>query len=197
MSAQTSYGFKTTAGAAGGIVDLAPYEINTFLNEENTGVMKFGYGVVRGTNANGCKLPTSASTADKFLGITTNNRSTEFDMEGNIHVLNKAAVGVMRYGRIYARVAANLTIAAGDKVYLIVSGTDAGKFTNDSSDGIEISGVFNGPADAHAIAPVTLFNAPAPVDVTIPAATATKLGGVKVGTGLDVSADGTISVHQG
>ena len=197
MSAQTSYGFKTTAGAAGGIVDLAPYEINTFLNEENTGVMKFGFGVVRGTNANGCKLPTSASTADKFLGIATNNRSTEFDMEGTIHVLNKAAVGVMRYGRVYARVAASLTIAAGDKVYLIVSGEDAGKFTNVAANGIEIGGVFNGPADAHAIAPVTLFNAPAPSDVTIPAATATKLGGVKVGTGLDVSADGTISVHQG
>ena len=34
MSAQNKYGFSTPIGAAGGIVDLAPYAIDTFLNEE-------------------------------------------------------------------------------------------------------------------------------------------------------------------
>ena len=31
MSAQTRYGYATPIGAAGGIVDLAPYAVDTFL----------------------------------------------------------------------------------------------------------------------------------------------------------------------
>ena len=196
MSAQTNYSFKTAAGAAGGIVDLAPYKIDTFLNKENTGVMKFGYGVIR-HSGNVCKLPVGGTTADKFLGITVNNRSTEFDMEGNIHIRNKAALGVMRYGRVYARVAHGLTIAAGDKLYLIISGDDAGKFTNVlGGTSIVVSGVFDGPADANDIASVTLYNAPT-IDndtiYTLPNAGANTLGGVKVGTGLSIDANGVLS----
>ena len=200
MSAQTSYNFKTVAGAAGGIVDLAPNKIDTFINKEATGTMKFGYGVIR-DSGNVCKIPVGGTTGDKFLGVTVNNRTTEFDLEGNTYIRNKAAIGVMRYGSIYAKVASGLTIAAGDKLYLIISGTDAGKFTNASGGtAIAVNGVFDGPADSQAIAPVTLYNAPA-IDndtvYTLPAASGTVLGGVKVGTGLDVAEDGTISVHQG
>lgn len=162
MSAQTAYGFNTAAGAAGGIIDLAPNKIDTFYNKETTGVMKFGFGVIRDTG-NICKLPVAGTTPDKFLGVTVNNRTTEFDLEGNIHIRNKAALGVMRYGTVYVRVTTGLTISAGDKAYLIISGNDAGKFTNASGDtAIEINGVFEGPADAHNVAPVNLFNAPAP-----------------------------------
>ena len=200
MSAQTTYGFKTAAGAAGGIVDLAPYKIDTFINKEATGTMKFGYGVIR-HSGNICKLPVAGTTADKFLGIVVNNRSTELNLEGGVYIREKAALGVMRFGGIYAKVASGLTIAAGDKAYLIISGDDAGKFTNVSGGTtIAVNGVFEGAADSQCVAPVTLLNAPA-VDndtvYTLPAASATALGGVKVGSGLDVSDDGTISVHQG
>lgn len=200
MSAQTSYGYKMVAGAPGGIVDLAPIKVDTFINKETSGTMKFGYGVIR-HSGNVCKLPVNGTTGDKFLGITVNNRSTEFDLEGNIYIREKAAIGVMRYGSVYARVASGLTIAAGDKVYLIISGTDAGKFTNVSGGTtIAVNGVFDGAADSQNVAPITLLNAPA-IDndtvYTLPAASATALGGVKVGTGLDVADDGTISVHQG
>ena len=49
MSAQTRYGFATPIGAPGGIVDLSPHVIDTFLNEEASGVLKFGLGVVQGS----------------------------------------------------------------------------------------------------------------------------------------------------
>jgi len=49
MSAQTRYGYSSPIGAAGGIVDLAPYAIDAFLNEEDTGKMQFGMGVVTGS----------------------------------------------------------------------------------------------------------------------------------------------------
>lgn len=160
MSAQTRYGYITPVGSAGGIVDLAPYAIDTFLNEEATGTLAFGCGVVKGTKAGKqVKLPASTSVATDFEGIVTNNRTTEFDMEGKVRVRNGAAVGVMRYGRIYARVAEDATPAYGDPLYLVVSGDEAGYFTDDDTSTVAIKGRFLGPVDATTqVAPVELFN---------------------------------------
>lgn len=131
MSAQNRYGYSTPIGSAGGIVDLAPYAIDTFLNEEENGVMKFGLGVVKGSNPGvNIALPTEAATAGDFEGITTNNRTTEYDMDGNLAIRKGVSVGVMRYGRIYGRVVDGVEIAYGDPVYLITSGDNAGMFTN-------------------------------------------------------------------
>lgn len=106
MSAQTRYGYSSPIGSAGGIVDLAPYAIDTFLNEEENGKVKFGMGVVTGTNkGSGIKLPVKGSTAANFEGITVNRRTTESDMEGAVSLRKSASIGVMKYGRIYVRVA--------------------------------------------------------------------------------------------
>jgi hypothetical protein len=67
-------------GAAGGIVDTAPYSIVSRLNEEESGTMKFGIGVVQGTKpGSGIAAPTSVATVAKFEGITTNNHHTEHE----------------------------------------------------------------------------------------------------------------------
>ena len=160
MSAQTRYRFSTPVGMAGGISDLAPYAIDSFMNEEATGTMLFGLGVVSGTKAGTqIKKPVAASTAANFEGITSNNLTTEYDLEGGIHIRNKAAIGVMKYGRIYARVADGVTPAYGDALYLIKSGDEAGYFTNSSSGTIAVKGRFMGPKDAtNGIAEVELFN---------------------------------------
>lgn len=163
MSAQTRYGFSTPIGSAGGIIDLAPYEVNTFLNEEKTGVMKPGMGVVQGsTPGSNIALPESGATAAEFEGVTTNNRTTEFDTEGKLLVRKGTAVGVMRYGRIYVRLADDAEPNYGDPVYLVVDGDEAGCFTQEESENVAISGRFIGEAE-NGIAPVELFNAPAPV----------------------------------
>ena len=126
MSAQTKYGYSTPIGAAGGIVDVAPHQIDTFLNEEENGVLKFGAGVVQGSKPGvNIALPKKAATAAKFEGITTNNRTTEYDLEGKLAVRKGAAVGVMRYGKIYGRVAEGVEPAYGDSVYLITEGEEA------------------------------------------------------------------------
>ncbi|MCM1059077.1 MAG: hypothetical protein NC452_02160 [Eubacterium sp.] len=66
--AQTRYNHFSPIGSAGGIVDLSPYSIDTFNNEEETGKMKFGVGVFRGANAGkGIKLPASGATAAVFF----------------------------------------------------------------------------------------------------------------------------------
>lgn len=160
MSVQTTYGYSNPTGAPGGIVDLAPYAIDTFLNEEDTGVMKFGLGVVEGTKPGvNFALPTAASTAAEFIGIVSNNRHTELDLDGRIRILKAAPAGIMRYGRIYGRVATGVSTAYGDNVYLITSGDEAGFFTNDEDDGIAIKGRFLGTVDSiTGVAAIELFN---------------------------------------
>ena len=169
MSAQTRYGYSSPIGAAGGIVDLAPYAIDAFLNEEDTGKMQFGMGVVTGSKkGTGIKLPVKASTAANFEGVTTNRRTTEYDVEGDLKLRKAATIGVMRYGRIYVRVAAGVKPGYGDSLYLITEGNEAGCFTNaaastesSSTDKatIAIKGRFLGGVDTSAqIAAVELFN---------------------------------------
>lgn len=171
MSAQTTYNFSSPIGSPGGLVDLAPHAIDTFLNGENTGVLKFGVGVVQGaTPGTDIKLPTSTSTAAKFEGITVNNRTTEYDVEGKAHLRKGKATGVLKYGRIYARVAADAAPAYGDALYLIPTGDEAGYFTKDADNGetgdakvsyIAIKGRFLGAVDSTAqVAPVELYNTP-------------------------------------
>lgn len=169
MSAQNKYGYSTPIGAAGGLVDLAPYAIDTLLNEEATGTMKLGMGVVKGTKPGiNFALPVKASTADTFEGITTNNRTTEYDMEGKLTVRKGVSVGIMRYGRIYGRVAADVKPSYGDTVHLITEGDEAGFFTNaaaSTEEGsndpatIAIKARFMGGVDTGAqIAVIELFN---------------------------------------
>lgn len=166
MSAQKRYGYQTAMGAAGGIVDIAPYAIDTFLNEEDTGKLVFGMGVVQGENAgHGIAIPTADATVAKFEGITVNGRTTEYDMEGKLALRNGASVGVMRYGRIYARVADGVTVAYGDAAHLIIEGENAGLFTKTASSAsgsktVAIKGRFMSGVDATGsnIAVVELFN---------------------------------------
>lgn len=149
MSAQTRYGYFTPKGHPGGILDLAPYAVDTFLNEAENGVMKFGMGVVRGTKpGHTINVPAEGVTADKFEGIATNNRTTEFTMDGEVIIRKGASVGVMRYGRIYGRVAKDVTPAYGEPVYLIASGDEAGCFTNAADGNVAVKARFLSGIDA-------------------------------------------------
>ena len=158
MSAQTTYGFSTPIGQAGGIYDLAPYAIDAFVNEANDGVMKFGMGVVVGANpGEGVAVPTAEATASKFEGIVSNRRTTENKILGGVELRKGCTVGVMRYGRIYGLLAADEKPAYGDPVYLVKSGADAGCFAKTSTGNVAIKGRFLGGA-SDGIALIELFN---------------------------------------
>lgn len=158
--AQTRYGFNTPIGAAGGIVDLAPYAIDTFLNEEENGVMKFGVGVVAGSKpGTNIALPVTGKAAADFEGVTTNNRTTEYNVDGSLTVVKGASVGVMKYGRIHVRVAAGATPEYGDAVYLVITGDEAGYFTNVEGSNVAIKGRFiSGVDSASNVASIELYN---------------------------------------
>jgi len=155
---QTAYGFNTPIGQPGGLYDLSPVEIDAFLNEENDGVIGFGMGVVKGTAAGtGVALPVSGSAAGDFEGIVVNRRTTENNDNGVPVIKNKATVGVLRYGRIYVKLAEGADPAYGKALYMVKTGTDAGCFTDSSSSTVAIKGRFlTGTIDG--IAAVELFH---------------------------------------
>lgn len=158
MSAQTVYSFSTPIGQAGGIYDLAPYAVDAFLNEGNDGTVKFGMGVVQGTNkGKGVKVPAAGATAATFEGIVTNRRTSENALLGGVDLRKGCTLGVMRWGNIYGLLAANVEPEYGDAVYLVVSGDDAGCFTTESSGNVAIKGVFRGTA-SDGIALIHLFD---------------------------------------
>lgn len=158
MSAQTRYGYSTPMGAAGGIVDLAPYVIDTRLNEEEAGVIKFGLGVVCGEKA-GTTIKKPTQDSDVFEGVTVNNRTTEYDLGGKIHIRKGAAIGVMRYGRVYGLLAKDVKPKYGDSVYVVATGEEAGYFTTEKSGNIAVKGRFLSETDKNVnVAMIELFN---------------------------------------
>lgn len=158
MSAQTSYKYSTPIGQPGGIVDLAPYAIDTFINEADDGKMKPGMGVVKGTAAGTqVKLPATGAAAADFEGIVVNRRTDENTMTGGPAMKKGCSVGVMRYGRIYGQIAAGANITYGAPAYLTITGDDAGCFTESSTGTVAVKGRFLGVA-SDGIAIIELFN---------------------------------------
>lgn len=89
MSVQTTYGFATGKGIAGGIYDMYHYPIDSRFNEEENGVLRFGMGVVRGSlPGSNVALPTSASKAADFEGVIVNGFTNQHDLEGVVSIMN-------------------------------------------------------------------------------------------------------------
>lgn len=155
---QTTYKYSTPLGQPGGLYDMSWHEIDSFANENNDGVMKFGMGVVRGTSAGKqVKVPVSGSAAGDFEGIVVNKPASENTLTGGPQMKKNCTVGVMRYGRIYGLLATGVTPTYGAAVYLVKTGDDAGCFTTSDSGTVAIKGRFLGGA-SDGIAPIELFN---------------------------------------
>lgn len=153
--AQLEYGYNTPGGVPGLIFDIAPYEINSLLIEEETeGKIKFGMGVVAG-EVPGKTIKAVSSADDTFEGVVVTNVH-ELDMKGKVVLEKGTACSVMRYGRVWVRVPDDAEITVNNKVFLIATGDNAGLFTN--TEGIEIPGKFIGAAE-NGIAPIVLADA--------------------------------------
>ena len=93
MGVQKTYSYATSKGVAGGIYDMFHYPVDSRFNEEATGKLHFGVGVVTGkVPGSGVALPTSASTADNFEGVVINGFDRQQDLEGKLYVLNNQNV---------------------------------------------------------------------------------------------------------
>lgn len=159
MSVQTTYGYATGKGIAGGIYDMYHYPVDSRFNEEQNGKLRFGVGVVPGTlPGSNIALPTAESSAADFEGVVVNGFDRQQDLEGKLTILNNQNVGVMRRGRIWARLATGAVPSYGAALHMIVDGDEAGCFSNEG--GMEIPGRFIGAA-CNGLAPVELYGVPA------------------------------------
>ena len=162
MSGQTSYSFQTPRGVAGALVDISPKSIDSRVNSETVvDKMLFGMGVVVGDNPGvDVHVPTAANAAGDFEGVLLTGYTQQMTMAGDVHVYPKQTVGVLRWGRAWARVADGVTPAYNDPLYLIITGPEAGLFTNDSGSGanLAINGRFYGELGSGNIAPVEIHN---------------------------------------
>ena len=77
MGVQKTYSYATSKGVAGGIYDMFHYPVDSRFNEEATGKLHFGVGVVTGkVPGSGVALPTSAlsstaSTASRIWRVSS------------------------------------------------------------------------------------------------------------------------------
>jgi len=161
---QLNYNYQPPIGIAGGLYDLSPHAINSRANGETTlGAMRYGMGVVQGdTPGVNVAVPTSSSTIEEFEGISMTGFTNQMNMAGQVVIYPQGTVGVLRWGRAWARVEENITINYGDPVYLITSGANTGLFTNDAggatTPNLAINAMFIGGLGTTSIAPIELYN---------------------------------------
>lgn len=160
---QSNYSYQTPKGVPGGLADISPYSVDSRLNGEDTaGKLKFGMGAVQGNNpGKDVKVPDSETTADKFEGVVLTSFTQQQAIEGGVKLNPKQTIGILRYGKAWARIAPDITVNYGEKLYLVTDGENAGLFTNEDTDSIVVNGRFISGADNDTIAMVEIFNSPA------------------------------------
>ncbi len=154
---QNNYGFKSQIGTPGGLYDSSPHSIISRANgEEDSKALGFGFGVVQGdTPGTDVKLPTEGSTAGEFEGVAVSGIA-ERDLDGTVRINPTKVIGLLSWGKVWVRVPAGETVVYGAKAYLIKSGDDAGKFTSDDTNGIDVNAKFISAVDSDNIAAIEL-----------------------------------------
>lgn len=164
MAAQTSYSYQTPRGVAGGLYDISPYAIDSRTNGEIVpGALMFGMGAVQGDVPGvTVAIPTAGDTGDAFEGIVLTGFTNQQNMLGEIQIYPQQTVGILRWGRAWARIAEGVTPAYGESLFLIIDGDEAGLFTTSpgivDAENLAINGRFIGGAGTGAVAPVELYN---------------------------------------
>lgn len=160
MGVQNSYNYSTPKGIPGGLYDQSAHVVDTRINEAENGVLRFGMGVMQGSSpGSNITIPAAGGIATKFEGVAVNGFTQQQDLEGKVSLNKNQSVGVLRHGRIYARLAPEVSPAYGDTVHLVVSGDHAGLFTNteNAENTIPIHAKYIGGKGSGAVAAIELY----------------------------------------
>ena len=163
MSIRTDYSYQARLGIPGTLYDISPHAIDSRQNAEDAaGVMRFGIGVMQGdTPGTNVRVPAAGDTLATFEGLSMGSQTFDMNMEGELKVRPHQTVGVLRWGRAWARVASGLTIKYGEPVFLIISGDDAGLLTNitgAAGSSIALNAMFIGGLGSGDTAPIEIYN---------------------------------------
>jgi len=124
---QTSYSVTPGRAVAGMLADSGQDMFHLSRAAEGAAV-PFGLAVVAGTNKETqVKIPTA--TEGFFMGVSLHEHTLDAPETGVIAI--KETLSVCRKGRIWVKT--NEVVAAGEAVFFVNSGADAGKFRNDNT----------------------------------------------------------------
>ena len=163
MNIRNDYGYQARLGLPGTLYDISPNAIDSRQNAEtDLGVMKLGIGVMQGdTPGVNVRIPFAGDTIAAFEGLTMGSQTFDMDMDGQLKVRPQQTIGVLRWGRAWARVVPDLFVKYGDPVFLITDGEHAGLFTNEDAAGslsMRINAMFIGGLGTSNVAPVEIYN---------------------------------------
>ena len=163
MNMRLDYSYQPRLGVPGTLYDTSPHAIDSRQNAETSpGVMQFGIGVMQGdTPGVNIRVPAAGDTTAAFEGVSMGSQTFDMNMEGELKVRPHQTVGVLRWGRAWARVAPGLTIKYGDPVFLVISGNNAGLFTNiagAAGSSIALNAMFIGGLGTSDAAPIEIYN---------------------------------------
>ena len=134
MAAQIDYSYSTRKALPGAKADIRFDEVVTRRNEEADGVLEYGMAVqVGATPGVTVKVPVSGATAAQIDGVVMRVANTEEDKNGTLIVPGGAALGILKAGRIWARLASDAVPEYGKAAYVVTDGNEAGYFTSASS----------------------------------------------------------------
>jgi hypothetical protein len=152
MAVQMNYG-EPSRGMPGGLYDRAEYEAVTRRNSAEDEALCFGYGVVQGAEpGKDIALPATDVTADKFEGVVMYSANVEMDDDGAVLLRKNQIVDVCQSGKLWVQLVDSVEPAYGQPVYLVTTGTDAGKFTPTKGTNLAVKARFIGAA-VNGIAP--------------------------------------------
>ena len=152
MAVQMNYG-EPSRGIPGLLYDRANYEAVTRRNGADDGKMFFGLGVVQGAEpGKDITLPATGATVDKFEGVVMYSANTEMDDGGAVLLHKGQILDVCQSGKLWVQLVDSVEPAYGQPVYLVTTGTDAGKFTPTKGTNLAVKARFIGAA-VNGIAP--------------------------------------------
>lgn len=148
MAAQLDYGFSIPKAVPGAKVDLSDDKVVARINEADDSAIKYGMAVMVGTNpGQSVKVLTTGATSEQIEGVVLCHPNTEQDMKGNVVVRKGMSLSIMKKGRIWARLATDVTPVYNAKAYVVVSGADAGTFTTVADGNVDIGATFGNATD--------------------------------------------------
>ena len=137
MSQVGSYTTDASRGLNGLLADSGHDMFIASYAAEGASGLEFGLGVEAGTDAETQVVVYAGNT---FSGVTVKSQVVSETSE--LASLDGASetdpVGVLRKGRIWVQT--NEAVAAGDPVFCVNTGADAGKFRNDLANATAVSG---------------------------------------------------------
>lgn len=158
---ESDYGFSLDAAQAGQKAGLDFDHVESFAAE---GAVFFGAGVAAGTDPEK-QVAVVAADTDDFMGVSlfTHKQAQGIDMAASMgdqystgaEYRDKDTVNVLRRGRVYVEVTAEVT--AGEDAYVdVLTDGEEGKFTNVSADNLATGGTFRSGADVGELAIVEI-----------------------------------------